>query len=240
MSRMGRVVGLFATLAMSGCQAQSGAPDLSSPSLTAHHSHPTNSTVWGARTSTPAITVWRRRLSRRDGTEPRQIICLDWFAAAYDNLKRFDLADQAYEQAKRLKGETLPILNNIGYSYYLRGDRRRALAQLEHALALYPSNPVILNNIVWSVWGSCRTVAHRPEPSPGSFDRGPRDRSGQLPLSEDRSGRRRPDDQAGNGLASIAGSPGQTTSDLRQMQWMKRPVARRRAAVRCLEREPSP
>lgn len=68
-------------------------------------------------------------------------------AAAYDDLKRFDLADRAYAQAIRLQGETLPIINNLGYSYYLRGDRARALAKLRRAALLYPNSPVIENNI---------------------------------------------------------------------------------------------
>jgi Flp pilus assembly protein TadD len=68
-------------------------------------------------------------------------------AAAYDNLGRFELADRAYEQAIALEGETLPILNNRGYSYYLRGDRTRALATFRRAQALFPGSPFVLNNI---------------------------------------------------------------------------------------------
>ena len=68
-------------------------------------------------------------------------------AAAYDNLARFDLADRAYGQAIALQGETLEIVNNVGYSYLLRGDKRRALRQFERALALDPVNPVVRNNI---------------------------------------------------------------------------------------------
>lgn len=68
-------------------------------------------------------------------------------AAAYDNLGRFELADRAYDQAIRLSGETVAILNNRGYSFLLRGDQKRALAQFERALARDPSNVVIRNNI---------------------------------------------------------------------------------------------
>lgn len=68
-------------------------------------------------------------------------------AAAYDNLGRFDLADRAYVQAIRIEGETLVILNNRGYSFLLRGDKRRALAEFRRALTLDPVNPVIRNNI---------------------------------------------------------------------------------------------
>ena len=68
-------------------------------------------------------------------------------AAAYDNLKRFELADQAYEEATRISGPTFSIINNRGYSYLLRGDRTRALAEFGRALSLDPGNTVILNNI---------------------------------------------------------------------------------------------
>ena len=68
-------------------------------------------------------------------------------AAAYDNLGRYELADRAYEQATALRGETLEIMNNRGYSYMLRGDGQKALNRFEAALALDPNNPVIQNNI---------------------------------------------------------------------------------------------
>jgi Flp pilus assembly protein TadD len=47
-------------------------------------------------------------------------------AASYDRLKRYDLADRAYGQVVRLTGHTPEVLNNIGYSYMLRGDYSRA------------------------------------------------------------------------------------------------------------------
>lgn len=68
-------------------------------------------------------------------------------AAAYDKLGRFELADRAYGEAIRLQGESFVIVNNLGYSYLLRGDKRRALVQFERALALDPANPVVRNNI---------------------------------------------------------------------------------------------
>lgn len=67
--------------------------------------------------------------------------------ATYDQLKRFDLADRAYLQAFRLGGPTVPLLNNMGYSYLLRGDTRRARAAFDHALKLDPANEVVRNNI---------------------------------------------------------------------------------------------
>jgi Flp pilus assembly protein TadD len=68
-------------------------------------------------------------------------------AAAYDQLKRFDLADRAYAQAVRLIGPTPDIMNNQGFSYMLRGDYGRARSMLLAAQAKAPKNPYIANNI---------------------------------------------------------------------------------------------
>lgn len=71
-------------------------------------------------------------------------LCL---AAAYDRLKRYDLADRAYGQLVKLVGRTAAVLNNIGYSYMLRGDMRRARTVLLEARALDPANPFVQNNL---------------------------------------------------------------------------------------------
>jgi tetratricopeptide (TPR) repeat protein len=68
-------------------------------------------------------------------------------AAAYDRLRRFDLADRAYGQATGLLGPTAEVLNNQGYSYMLRGDYKRAQATLLTAQHKDPSNPYIANNL---------------------------------------------------------------------------------------------
>jgi Flp pilus assembly protein TadD len=68
-------------------------------------------------------------------------------AASYDRLKRFDLADRAYNQATRILGETPEIMNNRGFSYILRGDYRRARRTLERAQAAAPANPYVQNNL---------------------------------------------------------------------------------------------
>lgn len=47
-------------------------------------------------------------------------------AASYDELGRFDLADRAYKQLSKLKGNDPRVLNNRGYSYLLRGDYAKA------------------------------------------------------------------------------------------------------------------
>ena len=78
---------------------------------------------------------------------PKDVEAWVGLAASYDKLKRFDLADRAYENAIRLAGPTAEILNNQGYSYLLRGDRRRARATLLAAQAKDPNSPYIQNNL---------------------------------------------------------------------------------------------
>jgi Flp pilus assembly protein TadD len=68
-------------------------------------------------------------------------------AAAYDQLKRFELADRAYSQALKLTGPTPEFLNNRGYSYLLRGDTGRAAKDLAEAAAKAPGNERIENNL---------------------------------------------------------------------------------------------
>ncbi len=68
-------------------------------------------------------------------------------AAAYDRLRRFELADRAYEEAIRLVGPRVAILNNQGYSYMLRGDYKRARTKLEEAARRDPGNRFVANNL---------------------------------------------------------------------------------------------
>jgi Flp pilus assembly protein TadD len=68
-------------------------------------------------------------------------------AASYDQLKRWTLADRAYAKAFKITGATPEFLNNRGYSYLLRGDVRRASADLSLAAARDPDNEHIQNNL---------------------------------------------------------------------------------------------
>ena len=68
-------------------------------------------------------------------------------AASYDRLRRFDLADRAYGQAMRLVGRTPEILNDMGFSFMLRGDYERANKTLQEAQAKEPGNPYIQANL---------------------------------------------------------------------------------------------
>jgi Flp pilus assembly protein TadD len=78
---------------------------------------------------------------------PKDVTAWVGLAASYDRLRRFDLADQAYAQAIRLGGETVQVLNDLGYSYMLRGDLTRARKKFVKAYELDPTNPTIANNL---------------------------------------------------------------------------------------------
>lgn len=68
-------------------------------------------------------------------------------AASYDWLHRFDLAEKTYGQCRTIGGETFIYHNNIGFSYYLRGEYDKASANLARARELQPGHPVIENNL---------------------------------------------------------------------------------------------
>ena len=85
----------------------------------------------------------------RDAVEktPKDPTAWVGLAASYDRIRRFDLADQAYQAATKLTGETVQILNNEGYSFMLRGNLTMARAKFAKAYQLDPQNPTIANNL---------------------------------------------------------------------------------------------
>ncbi len=91
----------------------------------------------------PAERYFRRAVE----THPRDAEAWVGLAAAYDRLRRFDLADRAYERVVAIIGPTPEVLNNRGYSYMLRGDYPRARTTLLAAAAKDPKNPYIKNNL---------------------------------------------------------------------------------------------
>ncbi len=54
-------------------------------------------------------------------------------AASYDQLGRFDFADRAYDQLLKVAGRRPEVLNNMGYSQLLRGNRKKARQLLDEA-----------------------------------------------------------------------------------------------------------
>jgi Flp pilus assembly protein TadD len=86
----------------------------------------------------------------RKGVEvtPNDVEAWLGLAASYDQLRRFDLADKAYERVLVLNGKNVAVLNNIGYSYLLRGDTQKARRFLLKAYELEPKNPYIVANLL--------------------------------------------------------------------------------------------
>jgi Flp pilus assembly protein TadD len=68
-------------------------------------------------------------------------------AAAYDQLGRFDFADRAYDQLLGLAGRRPQIVNNMGYSHYLRGDRKKAKKLLMEARAGMTDTTIVDANL---------------------------------------------------------------------------------------------
>lgn len=68
-------------------------------------------------------------------------------AASYDQLRRFDLADRAYDKVLTLASDNAVILNNAGYSQLMRGNIEGARRFLLRAYELDPENPYIANNL---------------------------------------------------------------------------------------------
>jgi Flp pilus assembly protein TadD len=68
-------------------------------------------------------------------------------AASYDRLRRFDMADKAYEQVYQLGDDDAVTLNNVGYSLLMRGNMEGARKFLLRAYELDPENPYIKHNI---------------------------------------------------------------------------------------------
>lgn len=54
-------------------------------------------------------------------------------AASYDELGRFDFADRAYEQLLKITGRNPHVINNMGYSQLLRGNKTKARDLLSEA-----------------------------------------------------------------------------------------------------------
>ena len=65
-------------------------------------------------------------------------------AASYDELGRFDFADRAYSQLLKVAGRKPQIINNMGYSQLLRGNKKKAKALLLEARAGM-TDPTVVN-----------------------------------------------------------------------------------------------
>lgn len=68
-------------------------------------------------------------------------------AASYDRLGRFDFADRAYDQLLKVAGRRPQIVNNMGYSQLLRGNRKKAAELLAEARSQLPRDVVVEANL---------------------------------------------------------------------------------------------
>jgi Flp pilus assembly protein TadD len=68
-------------------------------------------------------------------------------AACYDELGRFDFADRAYDQLVKIAGRRPRIVNNMGYSQLLRGNKTKARALFMEAERRLPGDKLVAANI---------------------------------------------------------------------------------------------
>lgn len=68
-------------------------------------------------------------------------------AASLDQLGRFEFSDRAYKQLVQLKQNNARVLNNMGYSYLLRGDYQKARSLLNRAQQIDPQLEEVQGNI---------------------------------------------------------------------------------------------
>ena len=67
--------------------------------------------------------------------------------SSYDQLRRYDLADRAYDRLDHLQVDRAVVLNNRGYSHILRGDYGKARKLLAQAQSITPSDERIARNL---------------------------------------------------------------------------------------------
>ena len=68
-------------------------------------------------------------------------------AASYDELGRFDFADRAYDQLLKVAGRKPQIVNNMGYSQLLRGNKKKARALFLEARKAMADTAVVDANL---------------------------------------------------------------------------------------------
>jgi Flp pilus assembly protein TadD len=68
-------------------------------------------------------------------------------AASYDQLGRFDFADRAYGQLLKVAGRRARVVNNMGYSQLLRGNKQKAQALFMEARAGMADTTVVDANL---------------------------------------------------------------------------------------------
>ncbi|MGI9402499.1 MAG: tetratricopeptide repeat protein [Rhizobiaceae bacterium] len=80
---------------------------------------------------------------------PDSVAAWAGLAASYDQLGRFDLSDRAYDQLKKIISPDMAarVDNNLGYSYLLRGNYKKAESYFHKAQNLDPSLAEVDGNL---------------------------------------------------------------------------------------------
>jgi Flp pilus assembly protein TadD len=137
---------LLAALALAGCSGDGG--------ITTQSIDQSDPRVIGE-----PVTEGRAHLQRKDyglaeksfkaaiEANPKSINGWAGLAASFDGLRRFDMAEMAFDQVVKLSGHTPEVLNNLGYHYLLKGDRQQARRYLQAAAEKDPNNTLILSNL---------------------------------------------------------------------------------------------
>lgn len=155
---------LLALLSLSACQSRENA-DLAPAGLTmedpAFHPSDTYLRMGKVQFHERAYGLAEENFRKAVEVSPRDTEAWLGLAASYDQLRRFDLADNAYEKALALGTRKAIILNNMGYSQLMRGNTAEARRLILKAYEMEPDNPYILNNL--SLLGETgRTVQREP------------------------------------------------------------------------------
>jgi Flp pilus assembly protein TadD len=147
-SRGFAVAAICAALALSGCQAgsyeQIDTADFAAPVV-----NPAARDIETGKRQFRQANYGLAEKHFRQAVETHAASPEAWMglAASYDQLGRFDFADRAYEQLLKLAGRRPEIVNNLGYSHYLRGDRQKARELYTEARAGMADPAVVDANI---------------------------------------------------------------------------------------------
>lgn len=149
--RLTRIVLICILAAMGGCAALDApnASDLTTASIGPSDQRPSDEPLKVGKEHFAHSDYGLAEKNFRAAVElnPRNVAAWIGLAASYDRLRRFDLAEKAYDQALKAGGRTPTYLNNLGYHYLLMGNKRKANEYLLAAAQGDPGNPYIQGNL---------------------------------------------------------------------------------------------
>ncbi len=92
-----------------------------------------------------------KELEKAHQQDPDNLKIIDTLAQTYQDLGKFQLAQQLYQEALDRNGSDRALRNNLCFSYYLQGDLIKAEACFKEALNRDPGNTAARNNLglIW-------------------------------------------------------------------------------------------